>query len=364
MVEGDSPEVKDRNRDLEEICLKHENILKKQKKRFLKGVGPEPTPLTVKTEFLKGKAAVQPVAVPTVPNLLTYYQVYLDYVDELTGTEDEVAQRTIERYYLGKEYLKKYLAETNTPDMTIAEVNKAWCRSWMIWLQVAKPGKKGMNKDSAARYLHPLKQMMELAVDQGFFQVSPIGNFSIKRSKDKEVYFLEEPHLKKLWALELSSGEGAAAIWYIKLMCFTGLDYVDAVRYANDREEYERVTTFAGRKIVIHRSKPPFNMCEIPILAEVDYLFCKKVPKPPTLRVINYHMHLIEGLVNFKKSLTSKICRKTAGYVFLLKGHSIEFVSKLLGHSDIRTTQKHYVKFIPSLVDYEMQRVQATQFFQ
>lgn len=42
--------------------------------------------------------------------------------------------------------------------------------------------------------------------------------------------------------------------------------------------------------------------------------------------------------------LRSKIARKTAGQLVLNRDHSIKFVSKVLGHKSIATTEKYYVR--------------------
>lgn len=46
------------------------------------------------------------------------------------------------------------------------------------------------------------------------------------------------------------------------------------------------------------------------------------------------------------KKLTSHVGRKTYGTMLLNKDVPIETVSNLLGHSSIRTTQKHYAKVL------------------
>lgn len=47
-------------------------------------------------------------------------------------------------------------------------------------------------------------------------------------------------------------------------------------------------------------------------------------------------------IVGINTKLTNHIGRKTLGTIALNKGYSIESVSKMLGHTNIKTTQGHY----------------------
>ena len=158
--------------------------------------------------------------------------------------------------------------------------------------------------------------------------------------------------------LELT-GPMNVTLWWAKLMCFTGMDYCDAIRYARHRQAFEQPTPSGKTKIVIERSKPPRNYCEIYLLPEVEALFTQHPTGPvdPVLADINRNLKVIQDAIEFPLTLTSKICRKTAGVHFLRLGFQLATVSKMLGHSSIRTTEQHYVRVISSQVDQDIERV-------
>lgn len=60
----------------------------------------------------------------------------------------------------------------------------------------------------------------------------------------------------------------------------------------------------------------------------------------------NSALKKIAAEVGIRKKLTSHVGRKTYGTLLLNKDVPIETVSNLLGHSSIRTTQKHYAKVL------------------
>lgn len=66
--------------------------------------------------------------------------------------------------------------------------------------------------------------------------------------------------------------------------------------------------------------------------------------KLPVITNQKYNAYLkeIRDICGFRINLTTYIGRKTFGTIALNQGYSIESVSKMLGHTDIKTTLKHY----------------------
>jgi site-specific recombinase XerD len=70
---------------------------------------------------------------------------------------------------------------------------------------------------------------------------------------------------------------------------------------------------------------------------------------------MNSYLKEIADVCNIDKELTFHIARHTfATTITLANGVSIESVSKMLGHTNIRTTQ-HYAKILDSKVGEDMQ---------
>lgn len=75
------------------------------------------------------------------------------------------------------------------------------------------------------------------------------------------------------------------------------------------------ITTLQGKKLVI------------PVITNQKY---------------NAYLKEIGEIQGFKITLSTHVGRKTFGTIALNKGYSIETVSKMLGHNNIKTTQQHY----------------------
>ncbi|WP_288428947.1 phage integrase SAM-like domain-containing protein [uncultured Spirosoma sp.] len=367
---GRDSETTTANEMLVGIRNRHHEIYREIKWLSGRGQSPRPTASRVKECFLNPKRIS--------PSLDMWYTEYLNYLDSLTGLEDGKAEKTITRAYKTRDYIREFSGTNPKPGSTdkspqLIDLTVGWAKRFHVWLQTDPvTGKHRMKKDSANKHLSHLRDALDYAIEESRLSLNPLDKFRPTRGKLNPVYYLEPKHLEKLAEL---SFEGAASdhLWWCRLMCYTGLDYKDAVRYAANREDFEQNTPF-GVKVVIQRQKPPHNVCEFPLLPEVIALFEQHPTGPARQSIIprkrcvnrveleravvsNFMRDMIGPAVGFPHPFTSKIARKTAGAHFLRLGYSMEGVSKFLGHSRTTTTQEHYVNVSSSYVDAEMRRV-------
>lgn len=342
-----------RNRIVEVHCLQHQ--------RYLDGLGTAPTPESIRDEVKPGKKPTLPAVGNATPatglsqqNLLIHtYQDYIYYV----GGAGEVSPSTLEKWLFGFKYLIQFL---NDRPLSCQEVSLSWAKQYHYWLlRQPNPNRptQRLSIETATRYVRRVVAILDHAVNTGVLESNPLFALKLPHGKTKEVYFLEEEHIARLFALQLTGFE-AESVWWLKLICLTGLDYPDAVRYAQNRQHYERAVG-SGRKLVIRRAKPPHGECHIPFLPELDALFAQYPtgPAPLSSNKVNECLRVIAGCIGFNRPLTCKIGRKSAGALFLLRGYRMEAVSRILGHASVSMTERHYVKITGSLVDKEMERL-------
>ncbi|MBN1184321.1 MAG: integrase catalytic domain-containing protein, partial [Bacteroidales bacterium] len=100
--------------------------------------------------------------------------------------------------------------------------------------------------------------------------------------------------------------------------------------------------------INITRQKVEGAECVIPVIGKVWKILAKYNFSLPSFSNQKYNAALkkIASEVGIRKKLTTHVGRKTYGTILLNKDVPIETVSNLLGHSNIRTTQKHYAKVL------------------
>lgn len=344
---GNSEEVHQFNRILDRIRADIGAVYDRQR-----AAGFTPTAKSVKEEYRTGGFAF--TYRQADPASLTPTACYEVYLRELTNgglSEKSLKETTLDKWRYGLDYLKDYLKQNTSEQMPVAELTPFWGKSYHRWLMKEGP----MSADSATRYVSRLSEALNYMAETGSIKMNPLATLSLPRGKTKEVHFLEPEHLEKFWNLNLP-GKTGVACWWMGVIFLTGLDYPDVKRYVLDRSRYEQKTPH-GEKIVITRSKSPNMECHIPILPELKALLAQIPIDPiPTADTINDEMRVVEALIGFKHRLTCKIGRKTGGAVFFAEYEDIGAVSRMMGHSSITITERHYVKTTGYTVDKAMRK--------
>lgn len=141
--------------------------------------------------------------------------------------------------------------------------------------------------------------------------------------------------------------------------CFTGLAYIDVKNLTEDNLR----TGFDGKLwIMTHRQKTDTNvnvpLLDIPlkILAKYKNNLSNKVLLPVlSNQKMNSYLKEIGDLCGIDKNLTFHLARHTfATTITLAKGVPIETVSKMLGHTNIQTTQI-YARITNSKISNDME---------
>ena len=143
--------------------------------------------------------------------------------------------------------------------------------------------------------------------------------------------------------------------------CFTGLAYIDV---KNLTKSHVSIGIDGEKWIFTHRQKTE-TASKIPILPVTQMIIDKYADHPKsnnedkllpilTNQKMNSYLKEIADVCGIQKDLTFHIARHTfATTVTLTNGVPIESVSKMLGHTNIKTTQ-HYAKILDKKVSEDM----------
>jgi len=143
--------------------------------------------------------------------------------------------------------------------------------------------------------------------------------------------------------------------------CFTGLAYADVQKL----HKRDIVTGVDGEKWISIKRKKTDTPSRIPILPAASALIQRYAEHPhsenngkvlPVLsnQKMNAYLKEIADVCGIDKPITFHIARHTfATTVTLLNGVPIESVSKMLGHTNMKTTQ-HYAKILDIKVGEDM----------
>ena len=130
--------------------------------------------------------------------------------------------------------------------------------------------------------------------------------------------------------------------------CFTGLAYADFEKFNFEKDVEER----NGKYIVSDRRKKTNEDYKIVLLTPAIEILKKYDYKLPIISNQKYNVSLkvVAQYAGIDKNITTHMGRHTFAVFALNNGVPIEIVAKMLGHTNIRTTQV-YAKVLNSEVE-------------
>jgi site-specific recombinase XerD len=238
------------------------------------------------------------------------------------------------------------------PDITIRNIDKNFINDWANWLK----HEKGLCQNTTNRYLHSLRTFMIKAVDDEVIEVSPFAKIKISHVQGNRDYLAQE-ELDALMKVQIPishTGEEKARELFV-FCCLTGIRYSDLVNL-----KWSHIRTLTN-DMHFNMQKTKFPVT-IPLIDQANEILKRQdrtsefVFKRISNQKFNEHLHSLEKRAGIQKSLTAHVARHTFATLSLERGVPIEVVSKVLGHTDLKTTMV-YAKITPKTMQKEMQKL-------
>ena len=199
----------------------------------------------------------------------------------------------------------------------------------------------------------------------GWLTKDPFANY---KAKVKEVIreFLTEQEIQSLMEKEFVSERLELVRDIFVFSCFSGLAYIDVKQLSKDNI----VLGIDGDKWINKNRQKTDTNSKIPLLPTAQYILDKYANHPVCVnedkllpifsnQKMNAYLKEIATVCGINKELTFHIARHTfATTVTLSNGVPIETVSKMLGHTNLKTTQ-HYAKILDKKISEDMQVLKA-----
>jgi len=213
------------------------------------------------------------------------------------------------------------------------------------------------NNNGALKVLQRLQKVTTMAKQRGYIDANPFSDYRFKFEKTNRDY-LTMAELKRLSDLKLNDN---TLIWIRKMFffsCFTGLSYSDVttlkpnaiIEEDNGTVWVKTYRTKTGGRSNIPLLETAHKYIEDPYNEE--YLF-----RPLSLQAANRGLKKLAVMAEINKKLSTHIARHTfATTITLCNDVPLETVSKMLGHSRVRTTQI-YAKVIDKKVENDMSKL-------
>ena len=208
-----------------------------------------------------------------------------------------------------------------------------------------------------------VKQVTTYAMKCNYIKVDPFIDHSPLKG-EKELVFLTTEELHKLESYQFAQERLAKVRDLYLFSVYTGLAYHEAfalqkkhIIMAFDKRfwiEMKREKTGKGISV-------PLLPQAMKIMEKYDNGGDKEAHVLPAIsnQKMNSYLKEITEIVGINKKLTHHTARKTfATTILLYNDVPIEIVSKLLGHSSIAVTQKHYAKVVNKKVSACMEKLE------
>lgn len=257
-----------------------------------------------------------------------------EYIEEKKQKKTEGYAKDIETVV---KHVKKYMGARN---IYVSDVNKAWCQGFINYLGKVKT-KEGLKleQSSVYNYFSIMVVALNKAVKTELIERNPFDLLEDKpkRAESKREYLtLEE--VKELAETDIKNKAVKNAFLF---SCFTGLRYSDIIglTWANVRELGDGVKQleFTQQKTK-QRVVVPLNVNALQWLPQkgLDNERIFSLPEPTLLgRTIRRWI----SKTGIKKNVTFHVARHTYATMLLYYGADLYTVSKLLGHTNVQTTQ-------------------------
>jgi site-specific recombinase XerD len=288
--------------------------------RQLISAGEQISSEVIKNKFL-GKEEKQ-------RTLLKIFEQHNNQMKALIGRE--FALGTLERYKTSLKHTREFIAwKYAIEDIDICRIDYAFVTAYEFYLRSVRH----CNNNSAVKYIKNFGKIIHICIANGWLDKNPFVSERLKQVRDIFLF-----------------------------SCFTGLAYADVKKL--DRNQI--VIGIDGEKWINTRRQKTDTRSNIPLLPVALELLNKYSNHPQCLnenkllpvlsnQKMNSYLKEIADCCGINKELTFHIARHTfATTVTLTNGVSIESVSKMLGHKNLRTTQ-HYAKILDQKVSADMQ---------
>ncbi|WP_075602407.1 site-specific integrase [Saccharicrinis aurantiacus] len=260
-----------------------------------------------------------------------------DILKEQIGINKSKA--TYQKAEVCRRHLSNYIkVNYKMTDIDIREINHSFIVGFENYLIV----KCLCNPNTAAKFIQKFKSIVLIAKNNGWISADPFASYKISLKKVDRGY-LNDDELKRIMQKEFATERLERIRDIFIFSCYTGLAYIDI---KNLRQKH-LIKGFDNNLWINTKRQKTNVQTVVPLLDLAQNILKKYEGLPhglllpiPTNQKTNAYLKEIADLCGITKNLTFHLARHTfATTITLSKGVPIETVSKMLGHTNIKTTQ-------------------------
>lgn len=245
---------------------------------------------------------------------------------------------TYQKYLTVRKYLAEFIkVHYKRTDIAMNELTEDFIRDYCLYLR----NEVGLAQSSVWIYSIPLKHIVTTAHYNGKIARNPFAQYKVAPDH-KERGFLTEDELQAFTTIELNNPDLELARDLFVFGCWTGISFIDIKNLTT-----ENITILGGSPwIVSKRQKTgvPFQIKLMDIPMQIikryePYRISNTLFNIGSHDTINKRIKEVAKMCGIEKRTSFHLSRHTFAVLALNYGMPIESVSKILGHTNITTTQ-------------------------
>ncbi|HEV7383117.1 MAG TPA: site-specific integrase [Dyadobacter sp.] len=272
------------------------------------------------------------------------------------------AKSTLTKYKTCYDHTSEFLrSKYGKSDLDIQKLDYEFISEFEFFLK----SQKSCGHNTVMKYLTNFKKIVMICVKNGWLSQDPFASYRMSRQVVNRSA-LTDVELGKVAGKDFENERLNQVRDIFVFSCFTGLSYIDVYQLSSQ----QIIEGINGEKwLVVNREKTD-SESRIPLLPVALQILEKYADHPqcaaagrllPVLsnQKLNTYLKEIADVCRINKTLTFHLARHTfATTVTLTNGVPIESVSKMLGHSSIKTTQI-YAKIVDKKISEDMNLLKA-----
>ncbi len=300
----------------------------------------------IKSEFLGKKEEID--------TLMQLFEKHNGDVAKQVGVS--VGKATLQKYNVCKRHFSEFLEKQfKRSDLKLTELTYIVIREFDLYLRT----EVGQNPNTATKTMKTFKTITLLGQKMGVLLHDPFMNHRFHIEPVNRGFLTDEEIL-----LIANKDLGISRLELVRdifiFSCFTGLAYIDVSNLTPDH-----IVTLGDKQwIMTQRQKTSVEtnvlLLDIPkaIIAKYGGKTYRNGKLFPMLtnQKTNSYLKEIADICGIKKNLTFHLARHTFATMSLSKGVPMESVSKMLGHTNIRTTQI-YARITNKKIEHDMEEL-------
>lgn len=287
--------------------------------------------------------------------LLEVGKEHNDQFEKLIGIK--YSYGSFKNYKTTLKYLTEFIPlKFKKQDFPLDKIDYKFCESYFEFLTTIKT----CNNNGANKQIQRLKKIVNYAVRLGYIVSNPTDSFTLQfKPTNKIPLSINEIHKLANFPLQRESLNHVRNIFIFQ--CYTGLSYSDIKGLKRhhiciDQNEYwvkmERQKTSISFSVLLLNPAMKLLKEYLAVCSNNEFIF-------PVLsnQKMNDNLKIIQEIVGIAKNLTTHLARHSFATTITLNNDvPIETVSRMLGHTNIRTTQL-YAKVLDDKIGCDMRKL-------